>query len=73
MEYTLVERDNIRLLPEVYYVPEENIEAEKQAPGTQKRLPNENVPLVWAQSLYFLGKMLSEKLLSVGDIDPLGR
>ncbi|MEM6402312.1 MAG: glycoside hydrolase family 15 protein [Cyanobacteria bacterium P01_D01_bin.116] len=73
LEFTLVERDNMRLLPEVYYVPEENIEAEKQAPGTQKRLPNENVPLVWAQSLYFLGQMLSEKLLSVGDIDPLGR
>ncbi|MEO1429331.1 MAG: glycoside hydrolase family 15 protein [Cyanobacteria bacterium J06633_8] len=73
LEYTLVERDNMRLLPEVYYVPEENIEAEKQAPGTQKRLANENVPLVWAQSLYFLGQMLSEKLLSVGDIDPLGR
>ncbi|MDY6898363.1 MAG: glycoside hydrolase family 15 protein, partial [Cyanobacteriota bacterium] len=73
LEFTLVERDNMRLLPEVYYVPEENIAAEKQAPGTQKRLPNENVPLVWAQSLYFLGQMLSEKLLSVGDIDPLGR
>ncbi|AFY55055.1 glycosyl hydrolase, glucoamylase [Rivularia sp. PCC 7116] len=73
LSYTLVERDNMRLLPEVYYVPKENIEAEKQAPGTQKRLPNENVPLVWAQSLYFLGQMLSEKLLSVGDIDPLGR
>ncbi|MEM9922810.1 MAG: glycoside hydrolase family 15 protein [Cyanobacteria bacterium P01_D01_bin.50] len=73
LEYTIVERDNLRLLPEVYYVPEENIAAEKQAPGTQKRLPNENIPLVWAQSLYFLGQMLSEKLLSVGDIDPLGR
>ncbi len=73
LEYTLVERDNLRLLPEVYYVSAENIEAEKQAPGTQKRLPNENVPLVWAQSLYFLGQMLSEKLISVGDIDPLGR
>ncbi|NJM17986.1 MAG: glycosyl hydrolase family 15 [Richelia sp. RM2_1_2] len=73
LEFTLVERDNLPLLPEVYYVTEENIEAEKQAPGTQKRLPNENIPLVWAQSLYLLGQMLSEKLLSVGDIDPLGR
>ncbi|MGD1910394.1 MAG: glycoside hydrolase family 15 protein [Rivularia sp. (in: cyanobacteria)] len=73
LEYTIIERDNLRLLPEVYYVPEENIAAEKQAPGTQKRLPNENIPLVWAQSLYFLGQMLNEKLLSVGDIDPLGR
>jgi phosphorylase kinase alpha/beta subunit len=69
----LIERDGLRLLPELYYVPAENIEAEKLNPHTQRRLPNENVPLVWAQSLYFLGQMLSEGLLSVGDIDPLGR
>ncbi|MFM6225419.1 MAG: hypothetical protein ACKPDM_34545, partial [Dolichospermum sp.] len=36
-------------------------------------LPNENIPLVWAQSLYYLGEMLSEGLISLGDIDPLGR
>ncbi|MHC5829323.1 MAG: glycoside hydrolase family 15 protein, partial [Nostoc sp.] len=35
--------------------------------------PNENIPLVWAQSLYFLSEMLSEGLVAVGDIDPLGR
>ena len=53
--------------------PAENIEAEKLAPQSQLRLPNENIPLVWAQSLYFLGQMLSEGLIAVGDIDPLGR
>ena len=73
IESLLIEQDGILLLPEVYYVPEESIEAEKLAPHTQKRLPNENIPLVWAQSLYFLGEMLSEGLLAVGDIDPLGR
>jgi len=69
----LVVRDGIDLLPEVYYVPRENIEAERQSPHSQGRLPNENVPLVWAQSLYFLGQLLSEGLLAPGDIDPLGR
>ncbi|MEA5618489.1 glycoside hydrolase family 15 protein [Cronbergia sp. UHCC 0137] len=69
----LVEQDGLSLLPELYYVPEENVEAEKIAPQTQPRLPNENIPLVWAQSLYFLGEMLSEGLLAVGEIDPLGR
>jgi phosphorylase kinase alpha/beta subunit len=69
----LVERDGYGLLPELYYVPAENIEAEKLAPQSQPRLPNENIPLVWAQSLYFLGQMLSESLIAVGDIDPLGR
>jgi phosphorylase kinase alpha/beta subunit len=73
LESLLVERDGLRLLPELYYVPAENIEAEKLVPQSQPRLPNENVPLVWAQSLYLLGKMLSEGLISVGDIDPLGR
>lgn len=73
LESLIIERDGIQLLPELYYVPAENIEAEKLNPHSQKRLPNENVPLVWAQSLYFLGQMLSEGLLSVGDIDPLGR
>ncbi|MBD2084712.1 glycoside hydrolase family 15 protein [Trichocoleus sp. ST-U3] len=73
LEFLLIEQDGLRLLPELYYVPAEKIEAERQNPHTQPRLPNENIPLVWAQSLYLLGEMLSEKLIAVGDIDPLGR
>lgn len=61
------------LLPELYYVPESVIEAERANPQSQTRLPNENVPLVWAQSLYLLGQLLDEELLELGDIDPLGR
>ncbi|MBE9005040.1 glycoside hydrolase family 15 protein [Fortiea sp. LEGE XX443] len=73
LDSVLVERDGYYFLPELYYVPAENVEAEKLAPHSQLRLPNENIPLVWAQSLYFLGQMLSEDLLAVGDLDPLGR
>lgn len=73
LEGLLVERDGLKLLPELYYVPRAAIAAERQAPGSQQRLPNENIPLVWAQSLYLLGQMVSENLLAVGDIDPLGR
>jgi phosphorylase kinase alpha/beta subunit len=73
LEGLLVERDGLKLLPELYYVPKAAIAAEKKAPQSQTRLPNENIPLVWAQSLYLLGQMLSEGLLSVGDVDPLGR
>ncbi|QNP30863.1 glycoside hydrolase family 15 protein [Cylindrospermopsis curvispora] len=69
----LVEREGYKLLPELYYVAVENVEAEKLNPHSQTRLPNENIPLVWAQSLYFLGQMLSDGLIAVGDIDPLGR
>lgn len=61
------------LLPELYYVPEEHVAAERASPGSQKRLPNANVPLVWAQSLYLLGRMLADGLVTVFDLDPLGR
>ncbi|MGQ4648441.1 glycoside hydrolase family 15 protein [Lyngbya aestuarii] len=73
LDTLLVERNGLRLLPEVYYVPADKIEAERKSPRSQRRKPNENVPLVWAQSLYLLGQMLSEGLIAPGDIDPLGR
>ncbi|MEG4087221.1 glycoside hydrolase family 15 protein [Microcoleus sp. POL10_C6] len=73
LESLAVARSGVPLLPELYYVPAENIEAEKLNPSSQQRLPNENIPLVWAQSLYFLGQLLNEGLIAVGDIDPLGR
>jgi len=73
LEGLLVEQDGLKLLPEVYYVPQEHVEAERQSPRSQPRLPNENVPLVWAQGLYYLGQLLSEGLIAPGDIDPLGR
>lgn len=73
LQSLLVEQDGLYLLPELYYVPAERIDAERLNPGSQERSPNENIPLVWAQSLYLLSQMLSEGLLAVGDIDPLGR
>ncbi len=68
-----IEEDGIKLLPELYYVPKELIEAEKENPGSQKRVPNENLPLVWAQSLYMLSDMILDGILTPGDIDPLNR
>jgi hypothetical protein len=61
------------LIPELYIVPEHLIELEKKNPGSQVRLPNENVPLVWAQSLSILGDLLYENLLSPEELDPVGR
>ncbi|KAM3111726.1 glycoside hydrolase family 15 protein [Phormidesmis sp. 146-33] len=72
LDRLVVERDGLKLLPELYIVPEAAIEAEKAKPHTQTRIPNENVPLVWAQSLYLLAQMLSDGLLAVGDVDPIG-
>ncbi len=73
LEFVEVKQDGIALLPEIYFVPASQVEAEKENPGSQARLPNENVPLVWAQSLYYLGQMMDDGLLAPGDIDPLGR
>lgn len=73
LQQLTVMKNGFQLLPELYVVPEEHLEAERQQPQTQPRQPNHNVPLVWAQSLFLLGQMLEDGLLSVGDIDPLGR
>ncbi len=73
LDQLTIEKDGFKLLPELYYVPLENIEAEKQNPHSQTRNPNDNLPLIWAQSLYLLGKMLDEGFLQPRDIDPLER
>ncbi len=69
----MIEKDGRRLLPELYFVPAEHIAAEKEQPGSQRRQANNNLPLIWAQSLYFLGAMLEEKLILANDLDPLRR
>lgn len=68
-----VEQDGQQLLPELYIVPKELIAAEKLDPGSQKRIPNENLPLVWAQSLFMLSDMILDGVLRPSDIDPLRR
>lgn len=73
LEAIAIQQDGRSLLPELYYVPEGAIAAERANPGSQPRQPNENVPLIWAQSLFLLGQLLEDKVITVGDIDPLGR
>jgi phosphorylase kinase alpha/beta subunit len=68
-----IQQDGMQLIPELYLVPAELIEAERAQPGSQMRQPNENLPLVWAQSLFILGKLIQDDLLHPADIDPLGR
>ena len=60
-------------LPELYYVPPESIEAEREQPGSSRRLANANRPLVWAQSLWVVGRLLCTERIVPEDIDPLGR
>lgn len=67
------ERDDRLLLPELYIVPEAVLEAERAEPGSQARVPNDNLPLVWAQSLWILARLLHDQHLLLSDVDPLGR
>jgi len=69
----LVTQEGQPLLPELYYVPADSVDAERAEPHSQARLPNENIPLVWAQSLYLLGQLIRQGLLSISEIDPLRR
>ena len=69
----LVQQNGQLLLPELFSVPYASIAAEKACPHSQTRVPNENVPLVWAQSLYILGCLIQDGWLEIDDIDPLGR
>ena len=73
LQKTFVQQEGQTLLPELYFVPKEAIEKEKQIPGSQQRVPNENLPLVWAQSLYQLSEMILDGILSADEIDPIKR
>lgn len=64
-------RDGQHLLPELYRVPAQAIELERAEPHSQSRVPNDNVPLVWAQSLYLVGVLLQEGWLAPAELSPL--
>jgi phosphorylase kinase alpha/beta subunit len=68
-----VDREGVALLPELYLVPDDLVPAEMAAPGSQTRVPNENVPLFWAQSLWMLTQMMAEGVVTADDVDPMGR
>ncbi|MCP9849616.1 glycoside hydrolase family 15 protein [Cyanobium sp. Morenito 9A2] len=65
--------DGVPLLPELYLVPGTALEAERAGPGSQPRVANPNVPLLWTQSLTWLGDLMLQGLLLPSDLDPCGR
>lgn len=52
--------DNVRLVPELYTVEADKVEAEYQEPGSQQRQAIGRCPFLWAQSLYILGNLLQD-------------
>ncbi len=73
LDVVTLEKDGKDLLPELYYIPEENLDEERLTPGTQTRLPNNNVPLTWAQSLFVVGRLLDYDFLRPEDLVPIRR
>ncbi|KAG0410769.1 hypothetical protein HPB47_012118 [Ixodes persulcatus] len=65
--------DGFKLVPEMYAVPEDLVELERASPHTQARVPVGQLPFMWAQSLYVIGRLLHEALLVPGELDPLNR
>ncbi|XP_072314682.1 phosphorylase b kinase regulatory subunit alpha, skeletal muscle isoform isoform X2 [Eucyclogobius newberryi] len=67
------QKDGIRLVPELYSVPEDKVEEECENPHSVERVSVGKCPLKWGQSLYILGNLLSEGFLAPGEVDPLNR
>jgi phosphorylase kinase alpha/beta subunit len=42
-------------------------------PGHAERVPGGRCPLMWAQSLYIIGKLLHEEFIAPGELDPMNR
>ncbi|ELT89975.1 hypothetical protein CAPTEDRAFT_163062 [Capitella teleta] len=65
--------DGIKVIPELYAVPHDRVEAEYTEPKSQDRIPIGKLPQMWGQSLYVLSRLLKEGFLSPGELDPLNR
>ncbi|KAK8725762.1 hypothetical protein OTU49_010467 [Cherax quadricarinatus] len=72
-ELLVTTEDGLRLVPEIYSVPAEKVEAEYLEPGSQDRVAVGKLPFMWAQSLYIVGRLLQDKFLACGELDPLNR
>ncbi|XP_070197407.1 probable phosphorylase b kinase regulatory subunit alpha isoform X7 [Littorina saxatilis] len=72
-EVMLKTDDGIPYMPELYAVPAEVVHEEIEEKNSQKRVPRGQKPHMWGQSLYILGRLMSENFLSPGELDPLNR
>ncbi|XP_026101655.1 phosphorylase b kinase regulatory subunit alpha, liver isoform-like isoform X2 [Carassius auratus] len=66
-------KHGIRLVPELYAVPADKVEEEYRNPHSVERVVAGQLPHMWGQSLYILGRLLAEGFLAPGEIDPLNR
>ncbi|CAH1777077.1 unnamed protein product [Owenia fusiformis] len=72
-ELMITGEKGIKLMPEMYTVPADKVEAEYKQPHSQERKAIGKMPHMWSQSLYVLSRLLHEGFLSPGELDPLNR
>lgn len=65
--------DGLKLVPEMYSVPADKVEAEYKNPHSQPRVHVGMTPFMWAQSLFIIGRLLQEGFIVPGELDPLNR
>ena len=63
----------IRLVPELYAIPLEDVEAELACPDSQEYKAAGRIPFMWAQSLYVISQLLKDAFIAVGELDPINR
>ncbi|XP_019849301.1 PREDICTED: phosphorylase b kinase regulatory subunit beta-like [Amphimedon queenslandica] len=67
------------IVPKFYCYPKEVIKKKLTSPSlssfppdTQMISPDEPHPFLWSQSLYFIARLLRDKLLTLSELDPIG-
>nr|CAB3264837.1 phosphorylase b kinase regulatory subunit beta [Phallusia mammillata] len=78
LQSLLIEEDEMQLLPRFYYVPKEQINQEKESPGSSKRLCSfglfdEPKVFLWGQSVLLISRLLLDNLITWSDLDPIKR
>ncbi|XP_065295229.1 probable phosphorylase b kinase regulatory subunit alpha isoform X2 [Dermacentor albipictus] len=69
----LLTDDGLKLVPEMYAVSADKVEAEYKNPHSQPRVHVGMTPFMWAQSLFIIGRLLQEGFIVPGELDPLNR
>lgn len=74
------------VIPMYYYVPEKNIESERQDPGSTYRVPSiiggglkssvqedASTLYLWNQAMFIISQLLTAGLLHINELDPIRR
>ncbi|CAF3039481.1 unnamed protein product [Rotaria socialis] len=65
--------EGVQIVPELYAVPPDRVEVEKNNPHSTDRIPMGRIPHMWGQSLFVLAMLVKDGFLAPGELDPLNR